>query len=359
MVKKQFVPYLQALLAAILFGASAPLSKLLLNFVEPIPLAGFLYLGSGIGALVFLGIQNWLNHGHTVEARLTRREIPWLLGAIFAGGVAAPILLLIGLQKTPASTASLLLNFEAAGTTLIALLFFREAVDKRILWAVGLITLASILLSWNSSAWGFSLGALGILAACLLWGLDNNFTRQISAKDPLVIVALKGLGAGSFSLLLSRVLVKPLPGLSTILLAMLLGVVSYGLSIRLFILALRALGAARTSSLFATAPFVGTLLSLFLLHELPPFLFWLSIPVMLVGAWLMLSEQHVHSHVHMPSEHIHSHVHPDDHHDHGTVADPPLVNGSHSHWHRHDRLEHTHLHTPDLHHRHDHSSNDG
>ena len=242
MDKKQLLPFLQALLAAVLFGASAPLSKLLLGAVEPIPLACFLYLGSGVGALAFLLIQNWWNRGHSVEACLTRRELPWLLGAIFAGGVAAPVLLLIGLQKTPASTASLLLNFEAVGTTLIAFLFFREAVDRRILWAVGLITLASILLSWNGSSWGFSFGALGILAACLLWGLDNNFTRQISAKDPLVIVALKGFGAGSFSLLLCWLFGKPLPGLGIILLAMLLGAVSYGLSIRLFILALRALG---------------------------------------------------------------------------------------------------------------------
>jgi drug/metabolite transporter (DMT)-like permease len=237
-------------------------------------------------------------------------------------------------------------------------------VDRRILWAVGLITLASILLSLNGnangnaigSAFGFSPGALGILAACLLWGLDNNLTRTISAKDPLVIVTLKGLGAGGFSLLLSRILGMTFPRLGIILLAMLLGALSYGLSIRLFILALRALGSSRTSALFGTAPFAGSLLSLFLFHELPPVLFWVSIPVMLAGAWLMLSEKHLHSHVHEAMEHSHRHSHPDEHHAHSHLEKDGQANGPHVHWHRHDMLEHAHPHTPDLHHRHEHKA---
>jgi drug/metabolite transporter (DMT)-like permease len=359
-MKKQLLPALQALLAALLFGISAPLSKLLLGEVEAVPLAGWLYLGSGCGSLLFLLWQHWRESGRPIEARLTQKEIPALTGAIFAGGVAAPILLLIGLQRTPASSASLLLNFEAVGTTLLAVLLFHEAVDRRILWAVGLITLASILLSmngnWNGSAFGFSVGALAILAACLLWGLDNNLTRTISAKDPLVIVTLKGLGAGGFSLLLSRILGMPSPRPGIILLAMLLGALSYGLSIRLFILALRELGSSRTSALFGTAPFAGSLLSLFLFHELPPVLFWVSIPVMLAGAWLMLSEKHLHSHVHEAMEHSHSHSHPDEHHAHSHIEEDAPVNGSHVHWHRHDILEHAHPHTPDLHHRHDHKA---
>src|SRR5512133_2178074 len=244
-------------------------------------MAGFLEVGGGVGELVFLWVEHLYHKGRSVEAHLTRAEVPWLIGAIVSGGIVAPIVLLLGLKATPASTASLLLNFESVATTLIAALAFKEAVDKRIWWAVGLITLASILLSWNAGSWGISLGALGILAACFLWGLDNNFTRNISAKNPLVIVAVKGLGAGAFNLIFSLLLGKALPAVIPALLAMVLGVFSYGLSIYLFILAMRSLGSARTSALFGSAPFVGTLLSVILLRDVPQGLFWLSMPIMI------------------------------------------------------------------------------
>jgi len=340
-------------LAAVLFGAAAPLAKLLLGDVDPIPLASFLYLGSGVTALFLFLITNLSRKGHSVEAHLTRADMPWMAGAMFAGGVAAPIILLLSLQNTPASTASLLLNFESVATTLIAVVAFKEAVDRRILWAIGLITLASILLSWDAgSGWGLSLGALGILAACFLWGLDNNFTRHVSGKNPLMIVAIKGLGAGTFSLVLSLVLGKPLPGATTALWTMILGAFSYGLSIHLFILAMRSLGSARTSAFFSTAPFVGTLLAVLVLKEMPDVLFWLSAPVMAAGAWLMLSENHDHHHVHEPFEHTHAHKHPDEHHEHPHNAETPLGKGLHAHLHTHAVLAHEHDHTPDLHHRH-------
>lgn len=356
-MKPTLYPFLQALLAAVLFGASAPLAKILLGEMEAIPMAGFLYIGSGAGALLLLWIEHLRHNGQSREAHLTRAEIPWLLGAMLAGGVAAPIVLLVSLQATPASTASLLLNFESVATTLIAALAFKEAVDRRIWWAVALITLASSLLSWNTSGgWGISLGALGILLACFLWGLDNNFTRHISGKNPLMIVAIKGLGAGTFSLTLGAVLGKELPALSPAFLTMLLGAFSYGLSIYLFILAMRSLGSARTSALFGSAPFVGTLLSLVLLKEIPQSLFWLSLPVMALGTWLMLSENHDHHHIHEPAEHTHAHSHPDDHHDHDHLVDAPLANGVHAHPHWHEELAHNHPHTPDLHHRHTHEA---
>ena len=346
---------LQALLAAILFGASAPLSKLLLQKIDPIPLAGFLYLGSGLGSWLLFAARSTGSRGRHAEAHLARADLPWLLGAVLAGGVGAPILLLLGLNRTPASTASLLLNFEAVATTLIAVLAFKEAVDRRILWAVGLITLASILLTWTGGGWGLSLGALGILGACLLWGLDNNFTRQISAKDPLIIVGIKGLGAGSFSIVLALLLGKSLPGLGAVGLALLVGAISYGLSIQLFILALRGLGAARTGALFGLAPFVGTGLSLLFLGDRPQVLFWAALPVMLLGAWLMLTENHQHYHVHEALEHTHAHSHPDEHHVHEHPLDEyPLVNGKHAHAHRHAETAHDHPHAPDLHHRHGH-----
>jgi drug/metabolite transporter (DMT)-like permease len=355
MKRASLVAILQALLAAMLFGASAPLSKLLLREIDPIPLAAFLYLGSGIGSWLLYAIQRAGSRGHQVEAHLSRPDMPWLIGAVLAGGVGAPILLMLGLDRTPASTASLLLNFECVATTLIAVLAFKEAVDRRILWAVGLITLASILLSWTSVNWGVSLGALGILGACFLWGLDNNFTRQISAKDPLIIVGIKGLGAGSFSMLLSVVLGKPWPAAGAVTLALLVGAVSYGVSIHLFILALRDLGAARTGALFGIAPFVGTTLALLFLGDQPQVLFWVGLPIMLLGTWLMLSEDHRHRHVHKPHEHAHAHTHADEHHAHDHLGGTFAANAKHAHPHCHTELSHSHPHAPDLHHRHIHA----
>jgi drug/metabolite transporter (DMT)-like permease len=355
----RFYPALQALLAAVLFGASAPLSKLLLGEVQPIPLAAFLYLGSGAGAFLMLFIQQIRSKGRIVEAQLSRGDLPWLAGALLAGGVGAPIILLMGLQRTPAPTASLLLNFEGVATTLLAVSFFKESIDRRIGWAIGLVTLASILLTWTGGNWGVSLGALGIIGACVLWGLDNNFTRHISAKNPLVIVGIKGLGAGAFSLVLCLLVKQQIPGSRIILLAMLLGSISYGVSIQLFILAMRHMGAARTSTLFGIAPFVGAILSLVLLGDIPQALFWVALPVMVGGAWLMLSETHAHHHIHEVLEHNHRHSHPDEHHIHHGSEGVPLVNGSHTHPHRHDALEHDHAHAPDLHHRHGHSKNPG
>ncbi len=355
-MRLQFYPALQALFAAVLFGVSAPLSKLLLGEVQPVPLAAFLYLGSGSGAFLMLLFQSLRSGGRTVEAHLSRGDLPWLGWALLAGGIGAPILLLLGLERTPASTASLLLNFEGVAPTLIAVSLFKESIDRRIAWAIGLVTLASILLTWTGGNWGFSLGALGIVGACVLWGLDNNFTRHISVKNPLIIVGIKGLGAGTFSLVLCLLIQQQLPAWNIILLAMLLGSISYGISIQLFIVAMRSMGAARTSTLFGIAPFVGVVLSLVLLREKPQTLFWAALPVMLAGAGMMLTENHSHHHIHEPLEHNHRHSHPDEHHIHVSQEDIPLVNGSHTHEHRHEALEHEHAHTPDSHHRHKHAT---
>jgi len=304
---------------------------------------------------LLIGVRRFFDHGAVKEAPLARRDLPWLAGALLAGGVGAPILLLLGLEQTPASTTSMLLNFEAVATALIASLVFREAVGKRILWAVGVITLSGILLSWTGGEWGFSPGSLAILGACLLWGLDNNFTRQISAKNPLVIVGIKGLGAGCFSLLLSLVLSKSLPPLGTLGWALLVGAGCYGLSIFLFILALRGLGSSRTGALFGIAPFIGTGLSFLFLGESPQGLFWLALPFMLAGAWLMLTESHLHLHQHLEMDHDHAHNHVDDHHFHEHSMEKDLPgHASHSHPHHHESRIHSHTHTPDLHHRHPH-----
>ncbi len=227
-------PILQAIAAALLFGASAPLAKLLMGEIEPVSLAAFLYLGSGIGLLIFKLIQRMIHKPISIETKLKRADLGWLAGAIIAGGVAAPIIQLFGLRNTPGSTASLLLNFESVATTLIAALVFKEQVGRRAGWAILLITTASILLTLDfQSGWGISWGAAGILLACVLWGADNNFTRNISAKDPIMIVMIKGLAAGSFSFLLTLILGNELPQIGTILKALVLGSLSYGVSLTL------------------------------------------------------------------------------------------------------------------------------
>ncbi len=355
MKDQRVFPILQVLLAALFFGASAPLSKLLLGSVDAVPLAGFLYLGSGLGAAILIGIQAVFFRERTRESALTRREVPWLIGAIAAGGVAAPIILMLGLKLTPASTASMLLNFEAVGTALLAAWLFKEAIDRRVVIGIMLITAAGIALSWDGrNEWGFSLGALAIILACFLWGLDNNCTRHISGKNPLTIVAIKGFSAGAFSLILTVILRRPLPTLDSIWKILLLGAVSYGLSIYLFILSLRNLGAARTGALFGLAPFIGTALSLILFPETPAWYFWLAIPIMAAGMGFILTEVHRHAHVHEPFMHDHRHYHPEEHHEHAHQPELAFVKGWHTHEHQHLIQEHEHDHTPDIHHRHQH-----
>lgn len=360
MTRKYLSPVLQALAAAVLFGASAPFAKLLLGEIAPVPLAALWYLGSGVSSFGLLLMQAVYFKKPAAGVQFAMADLPWLAGAVMAGGVIAPILLMWGLTRTPASTASLLLNFESVATTLIAIFAFKEGVGRRGLLAMILIALASIILGWSGGSWGISAGALGVIGACFLWGLDNNFTRHIAAKNPLLIVGVKGLGAGSFSLLLAVILGDPLPRPAVILPALLLGALSYGVSIQLFILAMRGLGAARTSMLFASAPFAGTLLAFILLREVPQLQFWAAIPVMLGGAWLMLSENHGHHHIHLPDDHTHDHWHPDDHHvhEHIPISEPPDANRVHSHTHTHAILAHEHTHTPDLDHMHEHPDHD-
>jgi drug/metabolite transporter (DMT)-like permease len=336
---------LQALLAALFFGASAPIAKLLLGDVPPILMAAFLYLGSGTGISLIKLYQRFSKH--QTEAGIKRPDVGWLAGAIFTGGILAPIILMISLKNTPASTASLLLNFEGVGTTVIALLFFRESISRRALFAILAITLASIFLSTNfQSGFSFSLGALGILLACFLWGVDNNFTRNISAKDPLTIVAWKGLVAGSFSLLLALGLGQRPPALTVILSILLLGFISYGLSTMLFIYSMRGLGAARTSALYGTAPLAGVVLSIIIFHDPLTLLFIIAAVLMVAGALLLANEEHAHFHIHMPVVHEHRHSH-DDFHPHGHEEDV------HSHEHEHPQTEHEHGHMPDIHHWHE------
>jgi drug/metabolite transporter (DMT)-like permease len=350
-------PAAQALLAAALFGAGVPFVKLLVAEIDPVPMAAFLYLGSGAGgAAVLLGRR--LGAGtdaHASHAPLARSDLPWLGGAALSGGVAAPIVLLAGLRSTPSATASLLLNFETAATALLAALLFHEAVGRRVWTAVSLVVAAGVFLSWKpEDTRGVSIGALGIMAACALWGLDNNLTRKVSAKDPMAIVAIKGLTAGLFSLGLAFLVGVPIPTGRLVVVVMLLGFASYGLSIALFVQALRDLGAARTGALFGTAPFFGAALSFLLAPGVPGPAFLVSATLMVAGAVLLFGEAHAHEHQHPETVHDHRHSHDDGHHAHAHAPWEVEPGGYHAHAHRHEATSHAHPHAPDLHHGHDH-----
>jgi len=343
-----------ALLAAALFGASTPFAKTLVGQVVPVALAGLLYLGSGIGLLAcFIGRAIVRRGAQDQSGRLAAPDMPWLAGAIAAGGVAGPVLLMWGLSVTPASSASLLLNMEGVLTALLAWFVFRENFDRRIAFGMLLIVAAGILLSWEQiPVLGIPWGILAILAACLCWALDNNLTRKVSASDALQIACIKGLVAGTINLGIALLLGFNFPQLRIVLTVGVVGFCGYGLSLVLFVLALRHLGTARTGAYFSAAPFVGAAMSLLVLGERPGIIFWTAATLMVWGIWLHLTEKHAHEHEHMPMSHAHEHSHDIHHrHDHDFDWDGKEP---HSHQHDHGVSRHTHLHFPDIHHRHPH-----
>lgn len=336
-----------ALGAAILFGASTPLAKLLLDGVSPWMLAGLLYLGSGLGLLLYRQFSR------AASVRLPRHETLWFAGAVLSGGVVAPVLLMVGLANMPASGASLLLNAEGVFTALLAWFAFRENVDRRVALGMFAIVAGALLLSWPGEArFGNVWPALAILGACFAWGLDNNLTRKVSLNDATWIAGVKGLAAGVVNLLLALLLGASLPGLPLLAGALLLGLFAYGVSLTLFVVGLRHLGTARTGAYFSVAPFFGAMLSIVLLGEAVTVPLLLAGALMALGVWLHLTEHHSHEHHHPPLEHAHEHSH-DEHHQH--EHDFPVTPGTrHSHRHRHAPMTHSHAHYPDAHHQHKH-----
>lgn len=340
-----------ALGSAILFGASTPLAKLLIGRIDPWMLAGLLYAASGIGLPLLTQVRRAFGTPSR-ETPLRRSDLPWLAGVILFGGVAGPVLLMLGLAATTASAASLLLNLEGLATMAIAWIAFRENVDHRILAGAAAILAGAVVLSWSGSEIGIGWGALAIAGACLAWGIDNNLTRKLSSADPVQIATIKGLAAGAINLGIAFGLGAALPGAGIIAAGAVVGFLGYGVSIALFVLALRHLGTARTAAYFSTAPFIGAVLALALFDE--PITWQLGAAGLLmgIGVWLHLAERHEHEHSHVPLEHEHRHVH-DAHHRHAHApADPP--GEPHTHTHRHGSLVHAHPHYPDLHHRHSH-----
>lgn len=339
-----------SLAAALLFGAGTPLAKLLLAQASPWLLAALLYLGSGIGLAVI---------------RLARRSPPahlpegqglWLAGAVLAGGVVGPVLLMLGLAGMQASSASLLLNAEGVFTALLAWFVFRENFNRRVAWGMLAIVAGGLVLAWpGRMSWPAWQPALCVAGACLAWALDNNLTRKVSLADASWIAMVKGLAAGATNLLLALALGAAMPALPVVLLAGLVGFVCYGASLALFVVGLRELGTARTGAYFSVAPFFGALLAVGLLTEPVTLPLIAAGLLMALGVALHLTECHEHAHTHEAMLHGHEHVHGvgDVHHEH--AHDPSVPPGTrHSHVHQHDPVAHSHAHFPDAHHRHRH-----
>lgn len=337
--------------AAVLFGASAPLAKMMGSSINPWLLAGLLYLGSGVGLAAWRRIRDD-SSTRSAEASLQGSDWRLMAAIIIFGGVAGPVLLMFGLQHVEATTASLLLNVEGVATMTIAWVVYRESVDRRLLLGAAAIVAGAVVLSWNFATVSLSSGALAIVAASICWGIDNNLTRKLSAADPVQIAMFKGLAAGVTNTLLGLIGQTALPAIQSVAAAVTLGFVAYGASLVLFVLALRELGAARTGAYFSTAPFVGAALSIPLLAEPVTWSLTAAGALMALGVWLHLTEDHEHLHEHEMLTHEHSHRH-DDHHQHTHDPDDPLGE-PHNHVHTHQALSHRHSHYPDIHHRHGH-----
>ncbi len=344
-MNKHYRAVLMAIAAAACYGVSSPLAKILLGKLSPTMIAGLLYFGAGVG----MSIVNFFTKEDSKEAPVTFQELPFVIGMVILD-IAAPILLMIGLTKTTPANASLLNNFEIVATSLIALMIFKEAIGKRMWIAIGLITMASILLTFDISSLSFSLGSVLVLAACICWGFENNCTRMLSLKNPIQIVIIKGLGSGIASLgiafFLGEWTFEPIYIAATLL----LGFFAYGMSIYIYILAQRELGAARTSAFYAIAPFIGVLLSFILFGDPLTMQFGIAALIMIAGTYFATFEGHGHLHKHYAMEHEHRHSHQDGHHNHHHDYEID----EHSHPHHHEEMEHEHPHTPDLHHNHEH-----
>ena len=344
---------LLSLASAALFGVSAPLSKLLLPWASPMEVAGLLYLGAGLGLLVLPLIVPSVRRRS--EAALTVRDLPLMVGIVLLGGILAPVLLLTGLERVSGVVGSLLLNLEAPLTIFVAVMLFREHLGRREIACVTFVLLGAVALGFRPGDVRVDpLGLLAVAGACLAWAFDNNLTQRLSGKDPVAITRVKCLVAGGVNLVLASVLGSSLPGTGVLVASMLLGLASYGVSLVIATVAMRRIGAARHAAYFASAPFVGAVLAVPLLGEVPRWTDVLGMVFMALGLAALLRERHGHSHVHEALEHEHAHRH-DAHHQH----DHPAGIGPgepHVHVHRHDQLEHDHEHASDLHHRHAHPS---
>ena len=341
------------LASATLFGASTPFARALVGGVDPLWLAGLLYAGSGLGLSLLLLLRHAGVAGeHRRVIGIARHDLPWLAFSILAGGIVAPVLFTFGLRSTPGATASLLLNLETVLTVAIAWFVFREHRNWRVVTGMTLIVAAGVLLAGGGEGFGVGSGAALIALACLAWAMDNNSTRHIAGNDAMLIAAAKGLVGGTVNVGLAVLFAGPVPSSASALAAAGVGFFGYGVSLMLFVVALRNLGTARASAYYGIAPFVGVAVAFVLLGERPDVTFWAAAALMAAGIWLHLTERHGHPHAHDPVSHTHAHRHDAHHrHEHGFEWDG---HEPHTHPHDHEAVAHDHPHTPDLHHRHEH-----
>jgi drug/metabolite transporter (DMT)-like permease len=351
-----------ALAAAGLFGAGTPLAKWLLvgdspdMAISPWVLAGLLYAGSGVGLALVQLVKVLRAAPRAHRLQLNPGEGKWLAAAVVCGGLIAPVLLMVGLAQLPASTTALLLNAEAVLTAVIAWVVFKENADRRIVLGMAAIVAGALLLSWQPASTG---GAgvwptLAVLLACLFWALDNNFTRKVALADASWIACIKGLAAGATNLTLAWLIGAAWPAAITVAPALLVGFFAYGVSLALFVVGLRHLGAARAGAYFSVAPFVGAAIAVLFLQEPVTWQLLAAAVLMALGLALHLTEKHLHWHAHVAMQHTHVHAHGRSSDGHHTHTHEPAFTGRHAHPHMHEPTQHAHAHYPDAHHRHPH-----
>jgi len=341
------------LAAAILFGLSSPLTKLLLSEIDPLMMVALLYLGAGGGLMLYELVSGTFRDNDRREAPMRREDLPLVLGILVAGGIVGPFLMLIGLQRLSAVVGSLLLNLEMPFTILIAVGLFKEHLGRREAGAILLILMGVGLISYRPGNPSFDgLGAMAIAAACLCWAIDNNLTQRLSLRDPIAIVRTKALGAGICTMAMAVVAGRRPPATEIIGYALMVGFISYGVSVVLDLYALRMLGAAREAAFFATAPFFGAVAAVPLVGDRWTPTVMLAAAAMGSGVVLLLAERHSHMHLHEETVHDHAHMH-GEHHEHEHELQE-TAHEPHAHLHRHLPLAHDHPHVSELHHRHEH-----
>ena len=347
-MKTKNIATFYAVLAAALYAINVPLSKILLNHIQPTMMAAFLYLGAGIGLFLY-GFFEKAAGKDTKREPLTKKELPYTVAMVILD-IAAPILLMLGIKLSNAANVSLLNNFEIVATSLIALIIFKEVISKRLWIAISLVMLASVILSFEGvGTFEFNYGSLYVLGACLCWGFENNCTRMISNKSSIEIVVIKGTFSGLGSLIVAFMLGERLPELCWLIAVLLLGFVAYGLSIHFYITAQKDLGAAKTSTYYSIAPFLGVVFGMMLLGERPAIQFYIALVIMVISTWFMVKDtielqhthehEHTHTHEHKHGEYLHSHEHTH-HHSHSHIHGSDNEN----HTHTHELSEHTHVH---------------
>lgn len=329
-----------AILAAALYAINIPLSKLLLNHVDATMMAAFLYLGAGIGIAIYRFVNKAIGKGQKKEP-LTKKELPYTIGMVLLD-IIAPVLLMFGISRTNAANVSLLNNFEIVATSLIAWVIFKEVISKKLWVAIALVTVASVILSFEGSgAFVFNEGSLLVLGACICWGFENNCTKMISNKSSEEIVIIKGCFSGLGSFIVALLLGESIPSFRWIVAVLVLGFVAYGLSINFYIMAQKDLGAAKTSAYYSIAPFLGVAFSMLLVGERPVLQFYIALAIMIISTVIMIKDSIELQHTH---EHEHTHIHK---HRHGDLIHAHEHTHTHSHLHVHgkDTENHTHTHS--------------